>query len=108
MKIEPTSPTGKSMNGKLNEFGDEVIGFIKEEKDSFTNFGTKAIGDIETMTAEMLTEVKTRVDSLSTRALTTVKENPVIAIAAAFSLGFVVAKIMSKSLSSSHSNRITH
>ena len=81
-----------SLNGKMHELGAKAKDFLNDEK----KMGSKAIEEVKTITADVVQEVKTQVNDLASESLDLIRRNPVIAIAAAVTVGLIVAKMVSR------------
>ncbi len=67
------------------------------DKDTFSEFGTKAIEEVENIASDAYKKVSAEVSDFTSRALTFVKKNPVLTAAALLTVGLIIVKVMSKS-----------
>jgi hypothetical protein len=88
--------TNKNMNGRSNILNNKTKDLLADGADGVSHFGAKAFEEVENMTTNLLAQVRTQVNAFSARSLELIKKNPVIAVAAAVTVGLVVAKLMRK------------
>ena len=86
----------KSLNGKASEFATKAKDFISEEKESIESIGSKAYDEVESMASDVLKQVKEQFSTIMTSSLSLIRKNPLITIAAAVTVGLVIAKMLSK------------
>ena len=97
MNLNNTSPnTAQNMNRKTGDFTAKVKNLVSDEKESLTHFGTKAYDEVENMAADVLKQVGAQLSEFTSRSISLIRKNPVIAVAAAVTIGLVIAKVMRK------------
>jgi ElaB/YqjD/DUF883 family membrane-anchored ribosome-binding protein len=108
--ITTNSNQNKNPNSKTNDFTAKAKDYSSEASSSLRQSGVKAFEEVENMTADFLKQARTQLNEYAVRSLDLIKKNPVIAIAAAVTVGLVVAKMMRKKSDPSYASatRSTH
>ncbi len=102
------STNADSLNGKMSILSEKTKEFIHGEKGAFQDFGKKAVADVEDLAGVALKSAKNQMGTFYASSVSLVRRNPVIAIALAVTLGFVMAKVLKTSTKIEQINEDLH
>ena len=97
-RTQSNSSEPHTLSGQLSDMKSKSKDFFNEEKRAIQEFGADAQEKVETFASD----AQDKIEKLASDAVSLIRKNPAIAVAAAVTVGLIVAKIMQKSTPHSH------